>query len=101
MLDPTNPIPHHPPPSALRALLKSEAGGGVVLMLAAAIALVIANSPLAPAYFRQLKTYVGGLYVWSQGLMVHSSRWNGRMRYGPSSSWERPHDGGSASRDPA
>src|SRR3954470_18115635 len=39
--------------------------------------------------------------VWSRGLMAHSSRWNGRMRYGPSSSWERPHDGGSASRDPA
>jgi hypothetical protein len=30
-------------------------------------------------------------------LMVHSSPWNGRMRYGPSSSWERPHDRGGAS----
>jgi len=39
--------------------------------------------------------------VWSRALMVHSSPWNGRMRYGPSSSWERPHDGGSASSDPA
>src|SRR4029078_6174826 len=63
MLDTANPISHHPPPSALRALLKSEAGGGVVLMLAAAIALVIANSPLAPAYFGLLKTYVGGLSI--------------------------------------
>src|SRR3954451_9391536 len=41
------------------------------------------------------------LHVWSRALMVHSSPWNGRMRYGPSSAWERPHDGGSASRDPA
>src|SRR4051794_21308917 len=39
--------------------------------------------------------------VWSRALMVHFSPWNGRMRYGPSSAWERPHDGGSASRDPA
>src|SRR5690349_10436197 len=42
-----------------------------------------------------------GLHVWSRALVVHSSRWNGRMRYGPSSAWERPHDGGSASSDPA
>src|SRR4051812_25464844 len=45
--------------------------------------------------------YVRCLSVWSRALMVHSSPWNGRMRYGPSSAWERPHDGGSASRDPA
>jgi len=51
------------PASALRALLKSEAGGGLVLMAAAAFALAIANSPLAPAYFSVLKTYVGGLSV--------------------------------------
>src|SRR4051812_15330597 len=37
------------------------------------------------------------LDVWSRALMVHSSRWNGRMRYGPSSPWERPHDGGGPS----
>src|SRR5829696_653176 len=41
------------------------------------------------------------LSVWSRGLMVHSSHRNGGMRYGPSSSWERPHDSGGASRDPA
>src|SRR3954447_12037371 len=41
------------------------------------------------------------IVVWSRALMVHSSPWNGRMRYGPSSAWERPHDGGSASRDRA
>jgi hypothetical protein len=33
--------------------------------------------------------------------MVHSSRQNGRRHYGPSSSWERPHDCGSASSDTA
>src|SRR5690242_18549718 len=63
MLDPVKSISHHPPPSALRALLKNEAGGGLVLMVAAADALVIANSPLAPAYFGLLKTYVGGLSI--------------------------------------
>ncbi len=51
------------PPSALRRLLKSEAGGGIVLMGVAALALVVANSPAAPAYFGGLKTYVGGLSV--------------------------------------
>src|SRR3954471_13233271 len=63
MLDRT-PSPHaRPPASVLRALLKSEAGGGLALMAAAAVALAIANSPLAPAYFGVLKTYVGGLSV--------------------------------------
>src|SRR5919202_310849 len=51
------------PASALRTFLESEAAGGIVLMLAAAAALVIANSPLAPAYFGFLKTYVGGLSI--------------------------------------
>ncbi len=37
------------------------------------------------------------LDVWSQGLMVHSCRRNGGMRYGPSSSWERHNDRGSPS----
>jgi NhaA family Na+:H+ antiporter len=61
------------PPSALRRLLKSEAGGGIVLMGVAALALVVANSPAAPAYFGGLKTYVGGLSVlhWiNDGLMA-------------------------------
>lgn len=48
---------------ALRAFLKSEAAGGVVLMGVAVVALVVANSPLAPAYFGLLKTYVAGLSV--------------------------------------
>nr|WP_188312052.1 Na+/H+ antiporter NhaA [Salinarimonas soli] len=51
------------PLSALRSLLDSEAAGGVVLMAVAAVALVVANSPLAPAYFGGLKAYVGGLSV--------------------------------------
>ncbi|MBD0328394.1 MAG: Na+/H+ antiporter NhaA, partial [Pyrinomonadaceae bacterium] len=51
------------PTSAFRQLLKSEAGGGVVLMGVAALALIIANSPLAGTYFEVLKTYVFGLSV--------------------------------------
>jgi Na+:H+ antiporter, NhaA family len=51
------------PPSALRAFLKSEAAGGVILMGVALLALILANSPLAPAYFGALKTYVAGLSV--------------------------------------
>ena len=39
------------PLSALRRLLQSEAGGGLLLMGVAALALVVANSPLADAYF--------------------------------------------------
>ena len=36
---------------ALVGFLRQEASGGYVLMAAAALALAIANSPLAPAYF--------------------------------------------------
>jgi Na+:H+ antiporter, NhaA family len=38
------------PRSALRNFLKSEAAGGIVLMTAAALALIVANSPLAESY---------------------------------------------------
>jgi Na+:H+ antiporter, NhaA family len=62
MLDTTKPSLHRPA-SVLRALLKSEAGGGLVLMAAALVALGVANSPFAPAYFGLLKTYVGGLSI--------------------------------------
>lgn len=60
------------PPSVLRSLLKSEAGGGLVLMAAAALALIIANSPLADTYFDVLKTYVGPLNVlhWINDLLM-------------------------------
>jgi Na+:H+ antiporter, NhaA family len=51
------------PRSALRAFLNSEASGGVVLMGAAALALVVANSPVAGMYFEVLHSYVLGLSV--------------------------------------
>ncbi len=41
---------------ALKDFLKQESAGGIVLIIAAALALVIANSPLAPAYFGTLET---------------------------------------------
>ncbi len=37
--------------SALRDFLSNEAAGGIVLLVAAALALIIANSPLAESYF--------------------------------------------------
>ncbi len=51
------------PPSMLRAFLDNSASGGLVLMGAAALALVVANSPLAPAYFAALHAYLGPLSV--------------------------------------
>ncbi|CAA9366168.1 MAG: Na+/H+ antiporter NhaA type, partial [uncultured Chloroflexia bacterium] len=51
------------PVSVLRAFLDNSASGGLVLMAAAALALVVANSPLAPAYFSGLHAYVGPLSV--------------------------------------
>ena len=36
-----------PPASVLRELLNSEAAGGLILMAAAALAMLIANSPVA------------------------------------------------------
>jgi Na+:H+ antiporter, NhaA family len=49
--------------TVLRALLANEAAGGLVLMAVGVLALVVANSPLAPAYFGALKTYVLGLSI--------------------------------------
>lgn len=43
----------------LAHFLENEAAGGYVLMVAAALALVVANSPLAPAYFAGLQTHFG------------------------------------------
>jgi NhaA family Na+:H+ antiporter len=51
------------PLSALRDFLHGEAAGGIILMVVAALALVVANSPLAPLYFGALKSYVLGLSV--------------------------------------
>ncbi len=53
--------------------MHGEASGGLVLMAVAALALVVANSPLAPAYFEGLAAYVGPLSVlhWiNDGLMA-------------------------------
>jgi NhaA family Na+:H+ antiporter len=51
------------PRSLFRRFVDSEASGGIVLMAAAALALIVANSGLAPTYFAALKTYVGPLSV--------------------------------------
>ena len=42
--------PQAPLTSTLQRFLASETAGGILLMIAAALALVIANSPLAEAY---------------------------------------------------
>jgi Na+:H+ antiporter, NhaA family len=49
--------------TSIKEFLDSEASGGIVLMIAAALALIIANSPLASAYFDVLHAYIGGLSV--------------------------------------
>lgn len=51
------------PVSVLRDFMASEASGGLMLMGAAVLALVVANSALAPAYFGALSAYVGPLSV--------------------------------------
>jgi NhaA family Na+:H+ antiporter len=53
----------HVRPSAFRRFIDNEASGGIVLMVAAALALIVANSPLAGTYFAALKSYVGPLSV--------------------------------------
>ena len=50
-------------PRLLRVVFDNPASGGLLLMLVAALALGVANSPLAPAYFGALKGYVGPLSV--------------------------------------
>jgi NhaA family Na+:H+ antiporter len=47
----------------IREFLESESAGGIILMFVAALALIVANSPLAGSYHGILKTYVGGLSV--------------------------------------
>lgn len=71
ILSPAGTKPRHR--SALRAFLSGEAAGGLVLMAAAALALIVANSALAPLYFGLLKAYVGPLSLghWiNDGLMA-------------------------------
>ena len=49
------------PRSVLRSFLRSEASGGILLIAAAALAMALANSSAAPAYFRLLDWYLGPL----------------------------------------
>ncbi|HET7561578.1 MAG TPA: Na+/H+ antiporter NhaA [Rhodanobacteraceae bacterium] len=61
------------PLQRIRDFMDSEAAGGLILMAVAALALVVANSPLAPAYFDILKFHAGPLSVqhWvNDGLMA-------------------------------
>lgn len=61
------------PKSILREFLDGEAAGGIILMAAAALALIVANSPLAGTYFAVLHAYLGPLSVshWiNDGLMA-------------------------------
>ncbi|MCW3846842.1 Na+/H+ antiporter NhaA [Sphingomonas sp. LB-2] len=58
---------------AMREFIASEAAGGIVLMAASALALAVANSPLAPAYFEVLDVKAGplSLHHWiNDGLMA-------------------------------
>jgi NhaA family Na+:H+ antiporter len=48
---------------SLEDFLANEAAGGLLLMAVAALALMVANSPLAPAYFAVLDAYIFGLSV--------------------------------------
>lgn len=52
--------------TTFREFLRDEAAGGLVPMGAALVALFVANSPLAPAYFGALKFCIGslGLLQW-------------------------------------
>ncbi|NYE25299.1 Na+/H+ antiporter NhaA [Pigmentiphaga litoralis] len=61
------------PTRYLQSLLAHSAAGGVILMITAALAILVANSPLADLYQRTLASYVGGLSVlhWiNDGLMA-------------------------------
>jgi NhaA family Na+:H+ antiporter len=49
--------------TVFRAFLANQAAGGLLLMAAAFLALLVANSPLAPVYFGVLETYVAGLSI--------------------------------------
>ena len=57
-------------PSALRAFLASEAAGGIVLIAAAALAMILANSPLAPVYDAGLHVVTGPVIAPAIGPMT-------------------------------
>jgi NhaA family Na+:H+ antiporter len=59
--------------AGITAFFNDAAAGGIVLMVAAALALIVANSPLGPAYAHALHVYIGGLSLlhWiNDGLMA-------------------------------
>jgi Na+:H+ antiporter, NhaA family len=58
------------PRSAMRAFLRSEAAGGILLMGAAALAMLIANSPLAWTYFHALHLETGPVLTPKLGPMT-------------------------------
>lgn len=61
------------PPSALRQFFKGQASAGLVLMAAAALAMILANSPMGPAYEHLLHDQIGPLSIhhWvNDGLMA-------------------------------
>ncbi|MFC4256233.1 Na+/H+ antiporter NhaA [Altererythrobacter xixiisoli] len=60
------------PYSMLRGFLDHTASGGLVLMGTAALAMVVANSPLAPAYFAALDRHIGPLSLlhWINDLLM-------------------------------
>jgi NhaA family Na+:H+ antiporter len=65
--------PNFQPISALRDFLRGETASGFVLMISAVLALIVANSPQAPAYFGALAAHVAGLSIlhWiNDGLMA-------------------------------
>ena len=58
---------------ALKDFLKQESAGGIVLIASALLALIIANSPLAPAYFGALETKLNlsyGLFEINKPLLL-------------------------------
>jgi Na+:H+ antiporter, NhaA family len=59
----SSPVLKHRFQSLFDNFLQSEASGGLILMAAAALAMSIANSPWADAYFHFLHIYVGNLSV--------------------------------------
>ena len=61
--DTSYPSRRRRPLSVLRGFLDNSASGGLILMAAAALAIIIANSPLAGVYFSALAAYVGPLSV--------------------------------------
>ncbi len=58
------------PRSAIRDFLRSEAAGGILLIAAAALALIVANSSLAPAYFHWLHIETGPVLTPKLGPMT-------------------------------